>query len=469
MLLSGIFVAKENYLIFLMPFVIITCYLIIFRMDILLKIVVFLVPLSVMLSEVIPGRSFDMSLPTEPILFGLMLVFIIRLFMDGGFESKILFHPISIAILINLGWIAITCATSVNPMISIKFLLSRIWFLATFYFMTTQLFKDPKNIYTFFWLYIAGFSIVISYTLYQHSSYGFDQRSANWVMDPFYNDHTSYGACIAFLTPFLLARYFNSEIFGVKKIGLNLLIFLFFVALVLSYTRAAWLSLVAVLMIYILLRFKIKWWIVCLGALFTTLIIASLWSNIMAAISDNKQDSSDDLKQHVSSISNVSSDASNLERINRWKSAISMFEERPIFGFGPGTYAFEYAPYQSSYDKTIISTNAGDGGNAHSEYLGPLSESGFFGFLTTIMIVITTLITGLKVYKRATDKKLKSLVLISILGLCTYYVHGILNNFLDTDKVSSLFWGFTAVIVVMDIYFIPKEKAANQFADQANS
>ena len=39
-----------------------------------------------------------------------------------------------------------------------------------------------------------------------------------------------------------------------------------------------------------------------------------------------------------------------------------------------------------SQEKTIISTNAGDLGNAHSEYIGPLAESGLFGMLTVLAI-----------------------------------------------------------------------------------
>ena len=34
---------------------------------------------------------------------------------------------------------------------------------------------------------------------------------------------------------------------------------------------------------------------------------------------------------------NVSTDASNLERINRWNCAIRMYAERPFLGHGPGT------------------------------------------------------------------------------------------------------------------------------------
>ena len=37
------------------------------------------------------------------------------------------------------------------------------------------------------------------------------------------------------------------------------------------------------------------------------------------------------------------------------------------------------------------------------------------------------------------------------LGLVTYFVHGVLNNYLDTDKASAPFWGFLALLVVLDL------------------
>ena len=70
-------------------------------------------------------------------------------------------------------------------------------------------------------------------------------------------------------------------------------------------------------------------------------------------------------------MSNVTTDASNLERINRWKSAIRLFQERPHLGWGPDL-SVSLCPYQNYYEKTVISTNAGDMGNAHSEYLSAL-------------------------------------------------------------------------------------------------
>jgi O-antigen ligase len=130
-----------------------------------------------------------------------------------------------------------------------------------------------------------------------------------------------------------------------------------------------------------------------------------------------------------------------------------MFKERPVFGWGPGTFMFQYAPFQLSSQKTSISTNFGDLGNAHSEYIGPLAESGVLGTFTFVLIAIISIITGYKVYNRVTERELKLAVLTSMIALITYMIHGLLNNFLDTDKASSLFWGFIAFIVSLDIFY----------------
>ena len=66
-------------------------------------------------------------------------------------------------------------------------------------------------------------------------------------------------------------------------------------------------------------------------------------------------------------------------------------------------------------------------------------------------IVISVSACGVRVYKSNLSKESRMIGLIMLLGLITYYLHGILNNFLDTDKASALFWGFSVVLVVLDV------------------
>jgi O-antigen ligase len=142
-----------------------------------------------------------------------------------------------------------------------------------------------------------------------------------------------------------------------------------------------------------------------------------------------------------------------MERINRWKSALRMSAEKPLFGWGPATYQFIYAPYQIASEKTAISTNYGEGGNAHSEYLGALADSGIPGMVLYIVLVFAILYHAIILYNKTGDKHSALLVLTLITGLMTYIVHGALNNFLDTDKISALLWGMVAAVVSLDIEF----------------
>jgi len=197
---------------------------------------------------------------------------------------------------------------------------------------------------------------------------------------------------------------------------------------------------------------KIKWQFIFAGFMILLFILFSYRAEITLNLTRIKQTSSGNFHEHIQSVANIRNDDSNLERLNRWGCAWRMFRERPVFGWGPGTYMFNYAPFQISREKTTISTNAGTMGNAHSEYLGSLSESGILGVVSFLLIVILTIRTGCKVYYKTGKRKIRIFSLAVLLGLVTYYVHGFLNNFLDTDKVSALFWGFTAILVALDIY-----------------
>ena len=200
---------------------------------------------------------------------------------------------------------------------------------------------------------------------------------------------------------------------------------------------------------------KVKWMVVLAG-----LAVGAFFayqSDVLYKLGKNHQDSSYTLADQVKSISNISTDASNVERLNRWASAMRLWKESPILGIGPGTYQFQYGSYQKSYQLSTISTNAGDLGNAHSEYIGPMTEQGIVGVGLVVAVFLATFATGVRVYRTAADSATGRMALAFTLSLLTYYVHGMFNNFLDTDKLSVPFWGFTAVVVALDLYSTKRE------------
>lgn len=440
----------EQYWGIFIPVVMIAAVMYIFWLDKLLLFIVFLAPLAINIAD--QEMGIGISVPTEPLLIGVLFLFFLKLIFNSHYDKRILKHPVTIAVFFSLAWIFITSITSELPLVSLKFFLARLWFVVPFYFLGIVLFKKQSNLTLFNWLYVLGLLIIIIYTTQRHSIYSFAEEQGHWVMKPYYNDHTAYGQILAFFLPVFIGYALNTARSKSYRIYSAIVATVLLVALFLSYSRAAWVSFAAIIAVAMIIVLKIKMrWIISTAVI----LIASFYmfqNEILHVLEKNKQDSSENFVEHVQSIYNISSDASNLERINRWQSAFRMYSERPVFGWGPGTYQFVYAPFQRSQERTIISTNAGDLGNAHSEYIGPLAEQGLIGLLSIFFLMATVLYTGIKVYQRAKNKEIKLYALVTVLSLVTYFVHGVLNNFLDTDKASIPFWGFFAMIVAMDLY-----------------
>ena len=451
------FVVKKNtYLFFAVPVVLGVLLLYVFSLDKVLLLTSFCVPLSVNLDTLDSGLA--ISLPAEPLLMGILVLFLAKMLYDGHYDRRISRHPIALVIYCMFTWMLVTTITSEMPVVSLKFLLSRLWFVVPAFFLCAILFKNPKNIHRFIWLYIAALCIVCVFTIAHHAQYGFDGDSAHWVMSPFYNDHTAYGAALAIYLILALTYVFLPDVRQRNRLIIIGVVGLLSLALVLSSCRAAWVSVAAAfgVLVCVLLRIKFRWVatiVVVLAGLFF-----AFQNQIIDTLEKNNQDASGDLVENIQSITNISTDASNLERINRWQSAFRLFNEHPVFGWGPGTYQFVYAPFQMSKEKTIISTNAGDGGNAHSEYFGPLAEQGLVGSLLVVVLVVVTVYSGLTTYKRCKNKKAKVLVLGATLAFISYFVHGFLNNFLDTDKLAVPVWSLAALIAAIDEYYADKEE-----------
>lgn len=432
----------------------------VFSYDKLIWLIIFLTPLSVQLRRLPLNMSFDMHVPTEIIMGGIILLVLVSLARGKRINKQITLHPVSLVLYFYLAWMFISSATSTLPLVSFKYFFIHFMYIIIFYFLLAYMFHNKnEKIEKLIWLYTIAFIPVILYTVIRHSAYGlYDDNAAHWVMQPFFGDHTSYGAALAMFIPFLLGFVFSKWMPKKHRIGAAILLVFFVVAEILSFTRAAWLSLFAAACIWVIMKLKIKFKTLMIAAVSFLIIIFTFQNQILQKIEQNSTDSSNNLMDHFSSMTNITTDDSNLERINRWQCAIAMFKEKPVFGWGPGTYAMKYAPFQLTSQRTKISTNSGDGGNAHSEYLGTLSEMGLPGMILFMIILGTVLYTGINAYSRTNNKRIKTLIISSIIALITYYIHAFLNNFLDTDKIGVPFWGFTAIIVVLDIYTRNEQK-----------
>jgi len=426
-------------------------YIGIYQTEALFLSIAFFTPLSVNIEDYTEGIG--LFVPTEPLLLGLFLWFLFLHFHRPLMVMDFLKHPILLFLFGYLIWLLVSSMVSTHPWISLKFLLSKSWLFMPMLLWGFYFFSQKSSINSFLWLFTISSTVVISYTIFSHAQYSFGEKESHWVMWPFFKDHTIYGAIVALAIPFPLVLMKEKKSDLLAKGFLLLCFTIILIGLYFSYTRAAWLSVVAGSLILMLVYFRIKLTYILSLVSVGVLILFFKYDAIQMELARNKQDhTTEAFDQRIKSAANVTTDASNLERINRWSCAIEMFKERPFFGFGPGTFAFEYARFQEPENKTIISTNFGNLGNAHSEYLGALSETGIIGFILFCGVVIFTMRASILLVIRSKEVSLETLPLAMgiLFSLSTYFTHAFLNNFLDTDKAAVPIFGLIAMILVLE-------------------
>lgn len=412
----------------------------------LLMAMAFLLPFSI---EIPLSENLKLFIPGEPLIvvalftIGWEILYrpsLLRTLFSG--ESRWVI-PLMISLLLSL-------AFSSMKVVSLKFTLISISYLLVFFLWMKVLLKvQPQLFPRLVLLFSLSQLIVVAWSVYQFVGYDFNRVTVKGIFRPFYKDHTIMGATSALLVMYWLLRIGKGRHL-IKKSLFTLLGLIFLGSVLLSFSRAAFLSLVFALLVWIALQLHLRIKHLALMAI-TALVLAGIYRQpILEAMSSNKNlshDASASYFERLESSGNISTDLSNLERLNRWYAGIKMAREKPLAGFGPGTYQFQYIPFQSPRLMNRLTVKnywqipENSGGTAHSEYILALSEMGILGFISLLALFGRWMWIAFE--KRGSDMRHAS-IRVAFVVLSTYLFHGAFNNFLNTDKFAFLFWGFAA-------------------------
>lgn len=418
----------------------------------------FSIPLSIELK--IPGLG-DLMFPSELIGVIIFCLTAVNFMARRALWRKEDYSPVTGALLVLWFGLVIGACFSNLPLVSVKSLIIFTIYLTTFY-LQWNLYPEEsvKKINRAIVYYFAGLLVVCVLTSLEHGSYFFARNMAKNVPPPFFSDHTIYGTCLAFFIP-MLYYWIKTSASLFNKIFFTCCIILFTVAIFATYSRAVWMSLIVVLFVYYLLKIRIPIRKLTTALVCFLILIALFQESAIEFLSQNRSDSKArkaEVSDQLKSVGNISTDVSNLERINRWKSAISMFSDKPMTGYGPGTYQFNFITHQKPEDKTPISVNRasdnfsqGIGGTAHSQYFLYAAESGIIAVIGFIACILLTIKEAFNLYYNSTDEKEKLYIKALLGGYITFVFHSFFNNFLDIDKSASLFFLFSAGIIFLAI------------------
>lgn len=429
-----------------------------YRFGYLIRWFVFLFPVLLFSIETPLFGGASVSIPGEFFVLWILSALGSAFLMYRDFRRRTVTNPLSpwVILLILSYWI--TSAFSTMPTASLKFsFINTVFILLGYLGMGFLLDQERKYLKRFFQWSGLALLILCVYSIIRQVPYQFNPGSAPQMARPFFKDHTILGAALG-LWPFvffLWPRIFPESSRSEKR-AMVLLAVLITLTLILTTSRAAWVGLAASFGIYLLIRLGwgfrrigISILIVALGLFgFGAYNYDVVFSNPYTSTGGNST-----IEDQAYSITNFNTDVSNLERVNRWSSAWRMFKDRPWVGFGPGTYQFQYLPWQREDEMTTISvtnpysTISGRGGSAHSEYLLVLSEMGLIGFVPLILILFVVFKKGVDLSVHPNGSPQRWLVLAMTLGITGYMVHGLFNNFLNTDKTGVIFWSWAGIIL----------------------
>lgn len=452
LLLASLFlgIALEKYFLFVIPAIILFLFQIVVDFKKIFFLLFALIPLSTELS--LPG-GFSTDFPVEPLTVVLMGVFFLFLIKNGkDISGKFYLHPISLLLLIHFAWIFTTTIFSTHFFVSLKYLLAKTWYIVVFYLMAGQLLKKTTDVKKLFWWIYIPLLITILIIMVRHSDYSFTFKSVNKILFPFYRNHVDYACAISVFMPLLWMAWARTKKGTKTKSLLLFSLFFFLLAIQLTYTRTAYISMFLVIGYYFIVRLKLTKLVVgisIIGIIFLTAYLG--YDNKYLDMAPDYQTTTVHSEfEDLVSATYKGKDVSTMERVYRWVAAGNMIKEKPIIGFGPGTFIFTYRPYTLHRFETYVSDNPEKSGT-HNYFFMVASEQGIPGSIIFLTILFYFLVKGENVYFESKDIKDKQIVMMTILTMVIVITILLMNDMIETDKVGPYFFLSMAILVNMDL------------------
>lgn len=452
LILAGLFgaVYREEWLWLGLPVLALIVYLSVVDFRQVFFLLLFCIPLS---TEIVLPNGFGTDLPTEPLIVGLMLVYLLFLARRRNALNRDFFlHPITLLLLLHWGWTVVALLSSSDMFISLKFFLAKTWYVITFYFLAGYLLRSVEDVKRFFWVVFIPMILTVLVVLARHASYGFSFEDVYRVLSPFYRNHVSYAAIMAVMFPLVWFVRSWYPTWSNRGLLLGAALALLLVAIQLSYTRAAMGAVFLAAGAYWVIRLRLM-----KAAILAALLVVVAGLGWISS-SDKYLQFAPNYERTVSHtrFDNLleatvqGEDISTMERFYRWIAGFYMVGERPLTGFGPGNFLEEYQSYTVSSFRTYVSHNPERSG-IHCYYLMITVEQGLPGLLFFLLPAFAALLYGERVYHRLRDKRSKQAVMMITLSVFVILVLCVINDLIETDKIGSFFFMHLAMLVNFDL------------------
>ncbi len=426
---------------------------------------IFLVTRPLSMDVSVMGDGLSTTVPDEPI----MMLFVVLMLLliaarPQSVERSWLTNPLVLIIAAQFVWMIVAVLYSKMPLVSVKFMIAKIWFLTSFFILPQFIFKEKKDFKTGFLVTLIPVFITIAIVVYRHAAIGFNFRRIEIAIGDIYFNHVDYSTVMSMVYPLLwvavpLTRGKSPFLRGL----LWVLIIVLLPAIYVTYARAAMLAVVFSIAVGIGIRLKLAKFIMpaFLGAI-ALLVVYFTHDNKFMELRPDYQHTfmRKKFSDHIVATFR-GQDMSSMERLYRWIAAMRMSMDEPVKGYGPNTFYYYYKPHGISSFKTYVSRNF-EHSTTHNYFLYMLVEQGWPAMILYGIMVMVVLAQAQRTYHRFKDRFYK----YATMGVAMMFAAGFINNFfselIETHKVGSLFYLSIAVLVVLTAKSKQLEKEQNE-------
>ena len=441
---SSIAIAADEWMVFTLPFIVLFIWISFIKPHWIYFLILFTIPFSTELD--LPG-GLSTDFPDEILMWWMFGLGILLLIKNRSFTKEILNYPLTLAILIHWCWILITCISSVDIIYSIKYWLSKSWYLMNFYILAIYFLKKEsrKSAFAILVLIAAGITVLIIET--KHGFTGFAFSEINESVRPFYRNHVNYACLLVCVFPFLypIWNQYKNHFFiktGVVCAGIVLL-----VGIVFAYTRAAYISIFSIFIFYPIIRYRLVNLSFVLAIFFTIagVLYFTTGNRYLELAPDyNKAVSHTDFSNLLEATPQ-GKDISTMERLHRWVAGGNMIIENPLLGFGPANFYNAYQSFTLTQFTTYVSDNE-ERSSIHNYYLMIAVEQGIPGLIIFLAILYFYFKMAEQSWQTKSESQ-KAWIFASIWSMGAILMILIFNDMVESDKVGSFFFLNMAILV----------------------
>lgn len=408
-----------------------------------------MLPLSTELN-ITPQLGLDF--PDEILLILLTGISIVKLVhQPKWFPSSLAKHPLFFLLVIYLLWLLVTCMYAVEPLLAIKYLVAKTWYIIPFVLLPQVLLYSRDRISRIAVCLLVPMLFVVIQALVRHSFYHFSFGDIKKVMPPFFRNHVNYSSMLAALLPVAWCSWkLTPTVSPIRKwILVGMLIGL--TGLLFAYSRGAWIALLLGISAVWVIRKKLMGVFVLIAVL--GVIISATWlvtdKNYMRFAPDHDHTVfHTDFGEHMLATVEMK-DVSTAERFYRWIAGAGMLAEKPVTGFGPNAFYLHYRPYTVNRFETWVSNNP-EHSTVHNYFLLIALEQGVIGLALFCVLYFGMLLHIQRLYHQFQSQFYRNIALTVGMVLVIIGTINTMSDMIETDKIGSLFWLCLGMIVLLE-------------------